>query len=180
MARQRSAFPRARSQRRSVAWGLGPGGNVNTPLAASGSAILGSGVTLVAEEKATIVRIRGNAQVFLSGATSAIDGFHCALGLGICTNDAFAIGVTAVPDPIESADWDGWMYHRFFDIHSSLGGLTEGEAMYGSTVFQWEVDTKAMRKFQENMTLFAIVEVTETGVANFNMFFDSRVLIKLT
>ena len=41
------------------------------------------------------------------------------------------------------------------------------------------IDTKAMRKFRENDSLYAAIETVETGVATLKIHFDSRVLALL-
>ncbi len=41
------------------------------------------------------------------------------------------------------------------------------------------VDTKAMRKFPAEMSIYAALEVVEIGTATLNVFFDSRALGKL-
>ena len=103
---------------------------------------------------------------------------HCAVGIGIVTSDAFAVGVSAVPDPIDQMEWDGWLYHRFFDLHSSEAAL--GDQQNGLTSIQFEVDSKAMRKVADNMTLMAVVQAVEIGAAVMVAHFDSRLLVKLT
>ena len=42
-----------------------------------------------------------------------------------------------------------------------------------------EVDSKAMRKFPSEFSLYAAIEVVEIGVAELDVFFDSRVLVFL-
>ena len=123
----------------------------------------------------TIVRLRGSFQAYLRSATAADDGFHCALGIGIVSDDAFTIGVTAVPNPIADANWPGWLYHRFFDLHAS--GAFSADDPNGS--IQFEVDSKAMRKFGSNEILMANLEVVEDTTATMTAWFDSRVLLKL-
>ena len=165
----------ARSKR-ATAWGIGPGSSVATAFSIDTSTILGSGVALVTEDRVTIVRIRGALQAFLTAATAAADGFHCALGIGIVSADAFAVGVTAVPNPLDDMAWPGWMYHRFFDVHS--GGTFN--AADGGVQVRFEVDSKAMRKFGINETLFGVLQVVEDTTAVMQVYFDSRILVKLS
>ena len=124
----------------------------------------------------TIVRVRGAVQAFLSGAFTALEGYHCALGICIVNEDAFAIGATAVPDPIADSGWDGWFYHRFFDVHSSHTEVEGGDL---SRSISFEVDSKAMRKIPEENVIVAALEVVELGIATMQVYFDSRVLFKL-
>ena len=179
MPRSRSGF--SRSSRRQVAWGIGPGASVVVAApSASQANIMGAGVVLVNEEKATIVRIWGSLSAFLTTASAAGDGFHCAMGIGLVTDQAFAAGVASLPTPLDESDWDGWMYHRFFDVHTPFATLTESGVVNGVTAIEFEVDTKAMRKWVENMTVVAVLDSVEQGTASMNVFFDSRMLLKLS
>ncbi len=178
MPRSRRGFTQTRRQ---VAWGIGPGASVVVAApSASQANILGGGVVLVNEEKATIVRIRGSVQAFLTTASAAGDGFHCAMGIALVTSQAFAAGVASLPHPIDESDWDGWMYHRFFDLHSAFATLVGGFVVNDQSSIQFEVDTKAMRKWTENMTVVGVLQSVEQGTASMNMFFDSRLLVKLS
>jgi len=170
-----STLPRTRSLRRKTAWDNGPGGSTVTQFSASSTSILGAGGAAVVEGL-TIVRIRGNLEAYMRSTVAATDdGWHCALGIAVVTNEAFAIGATAIPSPIADLGFDGWMYHRIFDLHA--GGTTI-ENQYG-THLRFEVDTKAMRKFDVGLTVVAVCEVVEAGTAALSVFFDSRVLVKL-
>ena len=178
MARSRSGFSRGRSQRRTTAWTFGPGGSDVVSTGASGQTILGSGVILAGESKVTLVRLRGSLQVYLKTSSAAGDGFHCALGIGIVMNEAFGVGQTAIPGPISEADWDGWLYHRFFDLHTFDATIANNIEL-GLAVAQFEVDSKAMRIWDDGETLMAILEVSEGTAATMDVFFDSRILVKL-
>ncbi len=71
------------------------------------------------------------------------------------------------------------MYHTFFDVHAVTATIADGVNAVG-VIFNKEIDSKAMRKWQDDgTTLFAKLEVIEIGAANIEVFFDSRVLIKL-
>ena len=115
----------------------------------------------------------------LISASAAGDGFHCALGVGIINEDAFAIGVTTILDPLADADWDGWLYHTFFDVF--VNDATAGDLGAGaiSRVFRAEIDSKAMRKLKEKDVIFAAVESNEQGTAVMEINFDSRMLVLL-
>ena len=173
MARQRSGFTR-QSPRRRTGWEKGPGDSPATNFLATSSVILGAGSTALLDGL-TFVRIRGAFQAFLKSVSASGDGYHGALGIGIISGDAFAAPV--FPDPLTESDWDGWMYHRFIDVHQGEN-LADGSRTPGSISF--EVDSKAMRKVDETDVLFAALEVIEIGTANMDVFFDSRVLVKLS
>ena len=167
--------PRVQGPKRLTQWGLGVGDSVRTSFTATSAALLGSGVTF--GSSGTVVRQRGALSAFLDSYTNAGDGFHCAVGIGIVSSAAFTAGIASVPTPITEAAWDGWMYHRFFDLHGSeAAGST---AIGGIESVDFEVDTKAMRKVSDEMTVFAALEVVELGTASLGVYFDSRMLLKL-
>jgi len=123
-----------------------------------------------------LVRTRGLLDVFLDGVPTADgDGYFGAFAIGIVTDPAIAIGITAVPTPITEQSWDGWLYHTFISVHTM--DVTFGNM--GAAHHRIEVDSKAMRKFPVEMTMFAVLEVVEIGTATLNAFWDSRVLFKL-
>ena len=157
---------------------------MTTNFTASSTGILGSGVTPTAD-KLTVARLRGEFMAFLASASAADNGFMCALGVGIVTNAAFAIGATAVPDPIDDAEWDGWLYHRFFNLISptaiSNTAITDADSVgIVSNVVRFEVDSKAMRKQDLEETLMAVVQAVEVGTATMSVQFNSRTLVMLS
>ena len=175
MARRRG-FPPVRSPRRLTSWALGPGDSSPEVFTGSGKVIAGLGVAPLSDGL-TIVRMRGSISAYLDSANAAGDGYHCALGVCIVNGDAFATGVGAVPDPLADAHWDGWMYHRFFDCH--VGDKTAGDVNWNASVATIEVDSKAMRKISQSDVLIGVLDVIESGTATMDVFFDSRILVKL-
>ena len=173
---QRRGFSQAvrKAPRRLTNWGMGPGGTAVVTRSSTGSAILGSGVTFGAA--GTVIRTRGHFSAALISFSASGDGFHGAIGVGVASSAAFDTGLAALPTPITEANWDGWLYHSFWDMH---GQLAAGATALGDTQnFNLIVDSKAMRKVSDAMTLFAMVEVVEIGTAVVDLFFDSRLLLK--
>jgi len=161
------------TNRRRTGWEIGPGESAASTFTGTTSVILGSGAQAL-QDGLTIVRVRGNFQAFLT-AGAAGDGFHCALGMAIVSVDAFAIGVTAVPNPIADMDWGGWLYHRFYDVHCPVTFVGRETP----TSIQFQVDSKAMRKIGVNEVLFMGLEMVEIGTSSMTTFFESRILLKL-
>jgi len=172
MGRFTVSRPRAQRSRRQTQWGLGPGSGIVTPLSATGSALLGGGVSFA--QSGTVVRIRGGFQVYLRTVTSPGDGYHGAVGIGLVSKAAFTAGIGSVPTPIIEAAWDGWLWHRFFDCHAGVVGDSSD-----SIAFRAEIDSKAMRKVSDEMVLYSVIEATEIGTAVLDVFLDSRLLLKL-
>ncbi len=176
MAHSSRRFP-ARSPRRQTIWSQGPGSQTATTFAASTTSILGLGQT--SGGGVTVVRLRGRISCVLETTSAAARGFHCALGIGIVTQDAFTVGgVTALPNPFDDIDW-GWWYHSIFDVQSVTATIADG-VNAGSAWYTAEVDSKAMRKLVPNETIFASLQVFESGTESMDVLFDSRMLVKLS
>ena len=166
------------SNRRSTGWEEGPGGTTNTQLVAVGSAFTGTVLQAVVDGL-TLVRLRGQLQLFLSAASTATSGFAGAFGIGVATNAALAVGINAVPTPITEQQWNGWLFWTPIQFHSVTA--TIGDGVNAASVSQFiTVDSKAMRKVPVEQSIYAALELsTEIGAATLNAFFDSRVLFKL-
>ena len=163
------------SQRRKSSWGVGVGDTTASPFTASGVGFLGSTV-FPTVPGLTIVRIRGQCDVMLTLATTAGDGFQGAVGIGIATTTAVTAGIPSLPTPIREAEDENWLWWHPFSVHNpvvSSSGLTE--ASHQRII----IDSKAMRKFDEGMSIYAAAEVVEIGTATMTMFFDTRMLLKL-
>ena len=157
--------------RRKTAWDVGPGGVTSTQFTASSSSIIGAGVT-PAVPGLTWIRIRGELEIFLVANTAAADGMQGALGLALVTTAAFNQGIAALPRPINDAEGEFWLWHQFVGLHGSIASDPRATVRY-------QVDSKAMRKFDQDMTVVMIGSFTESGTADMRIMFDSRVLVKL-
>ena len=181
MARRRG-FPQVRSQRK-TAWALGPEITLQS-ITAIGS-VLGSGTQLVSADEITVVRTRGAISLWLEAATTAGDGFSGAMGIGIVTTPAFDIGVTAVPTPIAEESWDGWLWHQYFQLHAggaiaAAAAQDTDEVNATSAAVRYEIDSKAMRRFNSQETLILVIELgVETGSATLRVEGITRQLFKL-
>ena len=173
MARPRGFSPR-RGTRRATDWGFGTGGVAVTSISASGKAFVGAGYGLTTQNPVTLIRTRGEVEMFLKTGGTVGDGFRGAFGIAKASSVAFAAGIASLPGPISEINWDGWLYHRFFGVHIQDTTDFNGPA----TSLRFEIDSKAMRKLEVEDTVYAMLEVTEIGVATMDVFHDSRVLLK--
>ena len=166
------------SQRRKTAWVPGPASTGTGGLQSiTASGKVGWGLAVVTTSEAlTLVRTRGELLMFLSAADAVTSGFHGAIGIAKVTAAAFAVGVTAIPGPVTEDSWDGWLYHRHFALIAQNSSPTDGSVI---STLRLEIDSKAMRKFQEDEALVAIMEMTEIGVATMRFFANTRMLLKL-
>ena len=169
MARRSGFTHRSRSYRPSPDWGAGVGSSSPVQVSTSSNGFLGAAVVPTIGE-ITLRRTRGLFVANLISATSAGDGFFGAVGIGLVTAAAFAAGISSVPTPITEAGWDGWVWHSFIEVHK---GRADQGAMESQRI---EIDSKAMRKFDQDMVLFAAFEVTEIATAVADLFLDSRML----
>ena len=175
MARTRSGF-QPRSPRRNRGWEDGPA-NVSTNISGSGSVLASVGAQILGDGN-TLARVRGLCTFRLHTAAAAEQGFGGAFGIGIANVQAFGAGMASLISPLTGADWDGWLYHRFIDVRSVTGTISDG-VNAGSVLNQFEVDSKAMRKLKEDDVIYAAVGVVEEGVAVMRWEFDSRILLLL-
>ena len=178
MAHSRRGFVRDRGPRRQTSWEQGPGSitGVDQEFTSDASAIIGNGVNPLIPGL-TIVRIRGEMLVSLKSVTAALEGYLVALGIGMVSADAFAIGITAVPTPLSDPEWGGWMWHDIIHVFAPTAtGVAEAGAAVTARV---KIDSKAMRKFGGNEVLYIAAEADETGTAVMNVYGLTRLLVKL-
>ena len=174
MARPRSRFSSGR--KRKSTW-IGPADQGYISVASAGATLMASFDTSAAGNPnaaaigSTIVRTRGQISIIPTavGADLNIVG---AFGIGIVSSQALAIGITAVPEPFDEADWDGWYVWRSFSYNVEFIDAT------GTQFLEWnfEVDSKAMRKLSENE---AFVFVAQSQQGAYAISAPLRTLIKL-
>ena len=130
-----------------------------TPVSVSTSGSLLLFTSPVGHEGETLIRVRGLLSVALQTASAVADGYVGSFGMAIVTTAAATAGVASIPTPSTEAAWDGWLLHRFFDCRRTLGAGSPGEFS------RLELDSKAMRKANEDESLVGVIEFTETGTA---------------
>ncbi len=161
--------------RRSTSWSIGVA-EVDGGFTTS-AASLWSATAVPTVEGLTIIRTRGLVRSILASASAVGDGFFGAHGIGIVTDEAIAAGVSAVPSPLSDEDWEGWLWHAYFDVRAVTATIADGVNAAGYSMVQ-EIDSKAMRKLPSGMTLFGITEVTESGTAVLEVQAQTRTLLK--
>jgi len=172
-------FRGSRGPRRQTAWQQGPE-SVGTAIAATGSTFFGAtGASMASGREVTIVRIRGFAHLVMNICDAAQGGFRGALGIGIATTEAVAAGIAAVKTPLADVDWDGWMWHHFFDLRAVTSTITDG-VNSNSVEQEIVIDSKAMRKISDQQVLFGAIEVVEANISSMAVWANTRVLVKLS
>ena len=168
MARPRRSFvSRGTRSARLTQW-VGPADQAFVAVASAGSTLVAS---VSFEEPLTVMRTRGS--IVITPQSFAADiNITGAVGMGIVSAEALAVGITALPTPYRDADWGGWFVWRSFAQHVQVIDAT-GVLLGG---LHLEVDSKAMRKISANE---ALVVVAESQASAFNVWDGTRNLVKL-
>ncbi len=120
----------------------------------------------------TVVRVRGVLQV-RSDQVASIETYGVDFGMAVVSDQAVAIGVTAVPTPLTDKGSDLWF------VYEQMFGTQTGNANTGNVQqvgFSKEFDSRAMRKVEEGQDVIAVVENEINGVI---VVSSGRFLIKL-
>ncbi len=141
----------------------------------SGSALLNvTGAPLLDIRPWTVVRVRG-AYHLESDQSGAAESQGCALGMAIVSDQAVAIGITALPTPVVNKGSDlFFMYTALLTANDagSFGGV-------GQTAFM-EYDSRAMRKVEDGSQLVLTLDSEISGLSDgIVVRHVGRLLIKL-
>ena len=121
----------------------------------------------------TVLRTRG-IFTFMSDQAAANENVLGAVGIGVVSEQAATVGITAIPHPATDAAWGGWLWHSFFasrlQFVSAVGVLPE----MAQTIV---IDSKAMRKVGENERLVLVMENSSIKGLQFGM--SVRILSKV-
>jgi len=111
----------------------------------------------------------------MSDQVAATERPLAAVGLCIVSDEAAAVGVTAIPRPYGDAESDFWFTHEFWAAPISRADST-GFAKVDSRVI---LDSKGMRKMSEDQTIALVIEnAATTGGVQFRL--DLRILVMVT
>ncbi len=118
---------------------------------------LGGGLAL--DDAWTAIRMLGEYIVSPDQAPAAQDAASVGFGIGVVSSAAFAVGLTAVPDPIAQPDypWLYWASHDFFFPDTSLTGASPTRSLRRS------FDIRSMRKIKPQETLAFVIQYANTA-----------------
>ena len=168
MARRGRTF--SRGPRRATDWSASAFGGI--VVVANGTAVLlETFAPIVGGE--TVIRTRGNFSI-ASDQDIATELQIGAFGICVVTQQAAGIGITAIPHPVADAAWGGWLYHRYFAFQFDFG---TGVGFISDMAHQIEIDSKAMRKVDEDDRLVTLVE--NNGSRGFQIVNHERFLSKV-
>ena len=123
----------------------------------------------------TILRTVG--EIFVSSDNAAASETQVgAVGMIIVTDDAFAVGITAIPDPVASVFDDGWfMFQSFAQKTTFLSsiGFNDPSGM------KYSYDSKAKRILEGAGKTIVIVAANAHATEGFNLLLNTRILTQL-
>jgi len=162
-----------RGPTRDTVWVAGPPSNTTITAASTASVVAFFSAEALALRPFTIVRTRGNIYV-RSDQAAATEVYGCGYGMAIVSEQASAIGITAVPTPVTDFESD-----LFFVIEQIQGRFLFSDATGIREVGQHRViDSKAMRKVSVDEDL--VVSAETTSFQSSALITDSfRILLKL-
>ncbi len=174
MARRFSGFrQRLVSQGRKTFWFQGAYVNTNLPSANSAVIVTSLNAAALALRPFTIIRTRG-AWGVRSDQSAASENQFVNYGSIVVSDQAVAIGVTAVPTPVTD-DQSSWIH---FEQHVGHFLFVSGIGVDPRAIMQHQIDSKAMRKVEEGQDLINVLE--NSGISNgAQVVTFQRVLIKL-
>ncbi len=176
MPRRRSSLTRVGvvAPRRTTTWIAGLDNGAATTLAANNGILLATlNAAALAARPYTVIRVRGLLSV-KSDQVAADEEGHMAFGMAVVSDQAAGIGVTAVPLPISDQGSDLFFLYQ-------LGGwnltFVTGVGL-GADWSQFEFDSKAMRKVNDDQDIAVTVE-NESAAAGCIFKLSWRMLLKL-
>jgi len=172
MARNRTRFVRGGRQVRETSWQQIA--TVETSLTGAPSVVLShsASAALLALRPFTIVRVRGVLQC-QSDQVIASESYGVGIGMAVVSDQAVAIGVTAVPTPVTDRGSDLWLlYESLFARFNFADGTGLIDPMGRFIQF----DSKAMRKVEEGQDVIITQENELNGCLT---VVAGRMLVKL-
>ena len=165
--RHASRFTRPAAKTK-VWFGLGTG--TITIVAATTQILTSLNAAALALRPFTILRT--HAQIMLtSDQTATSETPEGALGRTIVTEQALAIGATAVPDPLLEPDADWYLYQAV--MTTFLFGDATG---FGPDGNQYSIDSKAMRKVGINDDVITVIQASPGALLTIR----GRMLVQLS
>ena len=123
----------------------------------------------------TVVRTRGVLSL-TTDQVAATESYHAALGFAVVSDEALAVGITAVPTPMSEADSD-----LFFVYEAIIGRMlfSTSAGFDSGSGFSREFDSKAMRKVEDGQDIAITVEGDTSPFLGATIMKAGRMLLKL-
>ena len=167
---------RSGGRRRESAW-VAISETSNT-LASANAAVLShsANAALLAARPFTIVRTHLTYFV-KSDQTGALEAYESALAMAVVSDQAVAIGITAVPTPMTDRESD--LFFLFQDLADQFMFISGVGVQAGNVGRMIQVDSKAMRKVEEGQDLIVVEENSSLQASGTTQVVLGRLLIKL-
>jgi len=160
--------------RRETQWFFGTDFSQNLASVSTAAVVTVLNAAALALRPFTVIRTRGRILV-RSNQDAASENYGGAMGHCVVSDQASAIGITAVPTPVTDSGSDLWFQYDwafgFLEFNSAVGSQDQGHLI--------EIDSKAMRKVEDGQTVNQVVESAANQTDGVNISGFSRLLIKL-
>ena len=161
----------ARGQRRVSSWLEIPAGAVTL----NSASILFASLTALELARRPFTIVRTHLEVLIRSDQLIADEFQIgAVGLAVVTEQAQAIGITAIPTPAIDADSDQWFVHQWL-MNSLL--FVSGVGVDGNDGYHYSIDSKAMRKVSDSDEVVVVAEGSAAS-QGMDIIIAGRILIK--
>jgi len=125
-----------------------------------GNAVLAATLTVPEAAKRPFTIIRTHVQVMVhTDQQIASESWAAGFGLCVVSDQAAAIGVTAVPTPITDLDSDLWFMHQLQQGRFAFGTA----ASFANIGDNYDYDSKAMRKVNDAQDVAVVIEGNTVG-----------------
>ena len=116
---------------------------------------VGSIGALITTPAATLVRTRGNFGMVVTASGTNTSLKNVVMGLTVVSEDAFAVGLTALPTPIGDVErmWQVWQAGSVY-----ADGTASGESAGGAVFREYPIDSRGMRKVKAGNVLAVTFE----------------------
>ena len=160
MARRFGSSRFTRGPRKAVDWGASAPQAASTNVPGSSAVLLEVFLPIAGGE--TVIRTRGMLG-YKSDQIAASEIQLGAFGIAVVSEQAATVGITAIPHPSTDAPWGGWFYHTYLMSEFVFSSAIAFQADFMHTIV---IDSKAMRKIDEDDRIVVVVENTAaTGFA---------------
>ncbi len=165
---------RGKHQVRETLW-LGEAPSVTTLASASSATLISvSSAAILALRPFTVIRTVGFFAI-RSDQTGASEVFDGAIGYAVVSDQAAAIGITAVPTPWTDIDSDLWYVHQ---MKMSRFLFVSGVGIENEQARGWQYESKGARKVNGDQD-FVLVGETSAVSSGCVIHHAARILIKL-
>ncbi len=141
----------------------------------NGSAAISHVMTAVELAKRPFTVIRTHIEAFIQSDQAAASELQLnGIGLCVVSDQAVAVGVTAVPTPTTDLDSDLWFVHQPLLSNFLLG---DGTGFSEPSGMRYSIDSKAARKVNDDEQIIIVQENSTVG-SGATVLMAGRLLIK--